>query len=314
MAEQVVKRILRIGTRGSKLALWQAEHVASLLRAGAPEIDVEIVQIRTSGDIDRTSPLAAIGGTGAFTKEIERALLDRTADVAVHSLKDLPTFVVPELTLAAVPLREDVSDALVAPRRRSFEALPQGARIGTSSLRRSAILQHKRPDLRIEPIRGNVETRLNLALDGKLDAVVLAYAGLSRLGLARFVDEKLEPPEFLPAVGQGALGIECRADDEATKAILSQLIDRSSFDSVIAERRLLAELEGGCLIPLAAWGRRAGEGVLALDAALYSRDGRERIAASAEGPTADPDALGLRVAQSLREQGAESIVKAWRDA
>ena len=314
MIEQEARRVLRIGTRGSKLALWQAEHVAALLRAAAPAVDVEIVQIRTSGDIDRTSPLAAIGGTGAFTKEIERALLDRTADIAVHSLKDLPTFVVPELTLAAVPVREDVSDALVAPRHRSFKALPQGARIGTSSLRRSAILQNMRSDLRIEPIRGNVETRLKLALDGTLDAVVLAYAGLSRLGLASFVDEKLEPPEFLPAVGQGALGIECRDDDESTKAVLNQLIDRSSFDSVIAERRLLAELEGGCLIPLAAWGRRTGDGVLALNAALYSRDGRERIDANASGPTSDPAGLGLRTAQSLRDQGAESIIKAWRNA
>ncbi len=314
MIEQEARRVLRIGTRGSKLALWQAEHVAALLRAAAPAVDVEIVQIRTSGDIDRTSPLAAIGGTGAFTKEIERALLDRTADIAVHSLKDLPTLVVPELTLAAVPVREDVSDALVAPRHRSFKALPQGARIGTSSLRRSAILQNMRSDLRIEPIRGNVETRLKLALDGTLDAVVLAYAGLSRLGLASFVDEKLEPPEFLPAVGQGALGIECRDDDESTKAVLNQLIDRSSFDSVIAERRLLAELEGGCLIPLAAWGRRTGDGVLALNAALYSRDGRERIDANASGPTSDPAGLGLRTAQSLRDQGAESIIKAWRNA
>lgn len=314
MIEHKLKKALRIGTRGSKLALWQAEHVAALLRAAEPGIEVEIVQIRTSGDIDRTTPLAAIGGTGAFTKEIERALIDRTADIAVHSLKDLPTFVVPGLTLAAVPEREDVSDALVAPRHRSFQALPQGARIGTSSLRRSAILQNRRPDLRIESIRGNVETRLKFALDGALDAVVLAYAGLSRLGLASFVDEKLEPPQFLPAVGQGALGIECRDDDESTKAVLNRLIDRSSFDSVIAERRLLAELEGGCLIPLAAWGRREGEGVLALDAALYSRDGRERIDASSIGPTTDPNGLGLRVAQSLRDQGAESIIKAWRNA
>src|SRR5438270_5447089 len=236
-------RTVRIGTRGSHLARWQAEWVADRLRALHLGLAVELVEIKTQGDRDRNSPLAAIGGTGLFTKEIQRAVLDGSVDVAVHSLKDLPTQGPEELTLAAVPPREDVADALIAPVYRTLEALPQGARVGTSSLRRRAQLLHVRPDLSVETIRGNVETRLNQALTGKFDAVVLAWAGLHRLGLHEHVTQRLAPPFFLPAVGQGALGIECRIDDRITADFLRPLDDPAAHRAVLAERRALAELE-----------------------------------------------------------------------
>ena len=192
---------IRIGTRGSRLARWQAEWVAQQLRGLSPERNVELVEIKTHGDRDRNSPLAAIGGVGLFTKEIQRAVRDGSVDVAVHSLKDLPTQATPELVLAAVPAREDVADALIAPAYQTIEGLRQGARVGTSSPRRRAQLLYFRPDLQVVSLRGNVETRLNQALDGTLDAVVLAWAGLHRLGLEHHVTQRLDPLEFLPAVG-----------------------------------------------------------------------------------------------------------------
>ncbi|WP_165227100.1 hydroxymethylbilane synthase [Aquisphaera insulae] len=299
---------LRIGTRGSRLARWQAEWVTNALRAHHPGLSVEIIEIRTLGDRDRNSPLAAIGGTGVFTKEIQRAVLDGSVDVAVHSLKDLPTLGPAELTLAAVPPREEVADALIAPAHRTLEGLPAGARVGTGSLRRRAQLLHLRPDLEVVTIRGNVETRLRQALDGALDAVVLAWAGLHRLGLHGHVTDRLAPPRFLPAVGQGALGIECRADDERTRSRLAGLDHPPSHRAVVAERAALAELEGGCLIPMAAWARDA-DGGLALDASVLDADGRRAVHAADAGPIDDPRGLGLRVASLLRAQGAEELLR-----
>jgi len=304
---------IRIGTRGSRLARWQAEWVAAALRERRPGLEVELVEIKTQGDRDRNSPLAAIGGTGLFTKEIQRALLDGSADVAVHSLKDLPTQGPEELTLGAVPGREDVADALIAPAHRTLEALPAGARVGTGSLRRRAQILHARPDLAVSPVRGNVETRLNLALGGELDAVVLAWAGLHRLGLHDRVTQRLEPPAVLPAVGQGALGIECRRDDAPTRALLALLDDPDAHRAVVAERAALAELEGGCMIPMAAWGRPSADGSrLLLDAAVFDPDGRTRVAAGLDAAPDDADALGRRVAQALRDQGAVAILDAFR--
>lgn len=305
---------IRIGTRGSRLARWQADWVADRLRACHPGLTVELVEIKTQGDRDRVSSLAAIGGTGLFTKEIQRALLDRAVDVAVHSLKDLPTLGPEELVLAAVPPREDVADALIAPVHRNLGALPAGARVGTGSLRRRAQLLHLRADLEVVTLRGNVETRLNQALAGKLDAVVLAWAGLHRLGLERHVTERLEPPRFLPAVGQGALGIECRRDDTTVRDLLRPLDDPATRRAVLAERRALAELEGGCMIPMAAWARDlAGEGnkpgQLALDAAVFDPDGHACVTAALSGPPSAPDGLGLRVAQALRARGAEPLLR-----
>lgn len=301
-------RVVRIGTRGSQLARWQSEWVAARLRELHPGLEVVLVEIKTQGDRDRNSPLAAIGGIGLFTKEIQRALLDSTVEIAVHSLKDLPTQGADELVLGAVPPREDAADALIAPVHRSLDALPAGASIGTGSLRRRAQLLHARPDLNVVGIRGNVETRLNQALSGALDGVILAEAGLRRLGLDGHVTERLGPPRFLPAVGQGALGIECRADDAVTRALLAPLDDPSTRAAVLAERRTLAELEGGCMIPLAAWGRDTADGLLSLDVAVFDPDGLERVFASATGPRDDPDALGRRVARELRDQGAERLL------
>ena len=300
---------IRIGTRGSHLARWQSGWVADRLREAHPGLAVELVEIRTQGDRDRDSPLAAIGGAGLFTKEIQRALADGRVEVAVHSLKDLPTKGLDGLTLGAVPAREDVADALIAPGGRTLAGLPAGARVGTGALRRRAQLLYARPDLVVVGVRGNVETRLNKALRGDLDGVVLAEAGLRRLGLDGHVTERLGPPGFLPAVGQGALGIECRLDDPATRALLASLDDPATHRAVVAERRVLADLEGGCMIPLAAYARdEADGGGLRLDAFVLDVDGRERVEASATGPLDDPDGLGRRVAATLLGLGAGRLL------
>lgn len=308
---------VRIGTRGSALARWQSEWVADRLRASHPGVSVELVEIRTRGDRDRNSPLSQIaGGTGLFTKEIQRALLARQVEVAVHSLKDLPTQSPDGLTLGAVPEREDPADALIAPRHRTLEALPPGATVGTGSLRRKAMLRHSRPDLEVVDIRGNVETRLAKATSGELDAVVLAASGLHRLGLLDRATQRLGPPTFLPAVGQGALGIECRRDDPETIALLAPLDHPPTRRAVLAERACLAALEGGCMVPLAAWGRDldeaegegTGDGLLALDVSVFDPDGRERLDGSRTGPRADPESLGLLVAEGLRAAGADRLL------
>jgi hydroxymethylbilane synthase len=302
---------VRIGTRGSPLARWQSEWVAGRLRTLHPGLVVELVEIKTQGDRDRNTPLAAIGGQGLFTKEIQRALLDAAVEIAVHSLKDLPTKGPESLVLGAVPLREEMADALIAPTHRTLDALPSGATVGTGSLRRQAQVLFARPDLKVVGIRGNVETRLSQALAGTLDAVVLAEAGLRRLALERYVTERLGPPRFLPAVGQGALGIECRADDATTRALLAPLDDPDTRRAVIAERRALAELEGGCMIPMAAWGRPSADG-LALDAEVFDPQGRQRVFAALVGSPDDPDDLGYRVAESLRQQGADRLLERFR--
>jgi hydroxymethylbilane synthase len=314
--DRIMERIIRIGTRGSRLARWQAEWVAERLRAFHPGLEVELVEIRTQGDRDRNSPLAAIGGVGLFTKEIQRAVLDEMVDLAVHSLKDLPTQGPADLILAAIPAREEVADALIAPAHQTLDALPQGARVGTSSPRRRAQLLFRRPDLEVVTLRGNVETRLNQALEGRLDAVVLALAGLKRLGLARHVTQRLEPPEFLPAVGQGALGIECRRADQDVLTLLQPLDDPATHRAVRAERTVLAELEGGCIIPLAAWARDIKEeddasstSMLALDAVVLEPDGKARVAVALRGLSDRPEELGRLAAKGLRDQGADGFLK-----
>jgi hydroxymethylbilane synthase len=307
---------LRIGTRSSNLARWQAEWVANRLRSHHPGLNVELIEIRTQGDRDRNSPLAAIGGTGLFTKEIQRAVIDRKVDVAVHSLKDLPTQNPAELILAAVPRREDVADALIAPVHQTLQALPAGSRIGTSSLRRRAQLLYLRPDIEVTTIRGNVESRLNQALGGKLDAVILASAGLHRLSLHNHITQRLAPLDFLPAVGQGALGVECHVEDKITHSLLLPLDDAPTRRAILAERTALAELEGGCLVPVAAWARDievnvdlGNPGELALDAAVFDPDGRDRIAVALTGSREDPRELGVRVARALCAQGAKPLLE-----
>jgi hydroxymethylbilane synthase len=278
-------------------------------------LTVELVEIKTLGDRDQNSPLAQIGGLGLFTKEIQRALVESSIDLAVHSLKDLPTQQPEELILAAVPEREDPADALVAPTCRTLEALPRGARIGTGSPRRRAQLLFLRPDLDVVAVRGNIDTRLNYALRGELDGVVLASAGLSRLGLEHHITQRLEPPNFLPAVGQGALGLECRRNDTVVKHVVESLNHDASYHAVFAERAVLNSLQGGCTLPLAAWARdldglgsESGDRSLAIDAGVFALDGSQRVAVSLQGPRSEPEALGRRAALALIDQGASSLL------
>jgi hydroxymethylbilane synthase len=298
---------LRIGTRGSRLALWQANYVADRLRAvpGAPP--VELVVIQTAGDQVRDVPLAQIGGDGVFTKEIQRALLAGQVDVAVHSLKDLPTTAAPGLRLAAVPPRGPAGDVFVSNRHRSFADLPAGAAVATGSLRRRAQVLHRRPDLRLVPIRGNVETRLRKLADEDLDALILAQAGLERLGLGSAVTEILDAAWMLPAVGQGALGLECRADDAAVLRILAQLDDPATHLAVRAERSLLRSLGGGCQVPIGAAGV-VRDGVLTLRGAVLRPDGRRRVDGQTAGPADDAEDLGRKLAEDLLGRGAAELL------
>jgi hydroxymethylbilane synthase len=296
---------LRLGTRGSRLALWQASYVAELLR---PWCATEIVEIETAGDQVRDVPLAQIGGQGVFTKEIQRAVLDGRVSVAVHSLKDLPTEPVEVLLLAAVPPRGASGDVLIAPGHRSLDRLPAGAVVATSSLRRSAQIQHRRPDLRIVPVRGNVETRLRKLDAGEFDALVLAEAGLERLGLGGRITEHLDPSWMLPAVGQGALGLECRADAAQERELLGRINDAPTHQAVLAERALLRTLQGGCQVPLGASGQ-VQTGSLTLRAAVLDPQGRRRIEASFSGPAENAEELGRQLALELLSQGAANLLK-----
>jgi hydroxymethylbilane synthase len=302
-------RTLRIGTRASKLARWQSDWVAEQLRMRG--VAVEIVEITTSGDVQQVGPVAAIGGVGVFTKEIQAALLAGDVDLAVHSLKDLPTQQAAGLTLAATPPRENPADALIAANGSTLEILPRGSRIGTGSQRRRAQLLALRPDLVMLDIRGNVDTRLRKLEEGQFDAIVLAAAGLMRLGWADRITEMLAPPRVLPAPGQGSLAIECRADDADAFSALIALNDAPTRAAVVAERTLLAVLEGGCSAPVAAWGRIA-EGELRLDGLVASLDGRQVLRASGASQLADATALGARIANKLLQQGAAAIVGAAR--
>jgi hydroxymethylbilane synthase len=314
-------RPLRIGTRASKLARWQSDWVAAeLTKLGA---QVEIVEITTRGDVEQLGPVADIGTQGVFTKEIQAAVLNGEVDVAVHSLKDLPTEQVGGLTLAATPPRENVADALISFWGFSLAELPIGANVGTGSLRRRAQLLHLRPDLKIHNIRGNVDTRIRkLFLRGPdefpLDAIILAAAGLTRLGLASRITEYLEPPRMLPAPGQGSLALECRVDDAATHAIVAKLNDPSTRLGIIAERAVLAALHGGCSAPIAAWGRVEGD-FLRVDGLVASLDGREVLRSSivVDLPSAGAgdayiaaEQAGLDAAEELRALGAEPIILA----
>ncbi len=298
---------LRIGTRGSPLALWQARHVAELLRPLAAPRAVELVEIETAGDRIRDVALTQIGGDGVFTKEIQRALLAGTVEVAVHSLKDLPTTFVAGLTLAAVPARGPSGDVLVSHRHRRFDDLPPGAVVGTSSLRRRSQALYRRPDLTLVNLRGNVETRLRKLDEQNLDAIVLAEAGLRRLGLSSAITEVLDPAWMLPAVGQGALGLECRADDAVTVGLLDRLNDAPTRQAVLAERALLRGLGGGCLVPIGASARVEGDRLM-LRGAVLTPDGRQRVTAEKDGPAAEPEELGQQLADILLACGARELL------
>jgi hydroxymethylbilane synthase len=311
-------RPLRIGTRGSKLARWQSDWVAAELRKHG--VEVEIVEIATQGDVQQ-GPIATLDIQGVFTKEIQAAVLIGQVDVAVHSLKDLPTQQVPGLWLAATPPREDPSDALVTNVATSLDSLPNGARVGTGSLRRRAQLLHLRPDLQVSGIRGNVDTRLRKLDEGEYDAIVLAAAGLRRLGWEHRIKELLKPPRVLPAPGQGSLGIECREEDSATLQLLyRELNDRSTRFAVVAERAVLAALHGGCSAPIAAWGRMDGNDV-AIDALVADIDGRRVLRASASANIvgtpentvkSQVELLARQVADDLLSQGAADLIETAR--
>ena len=301
MSSENVK--LRLGTRASALARWQANWVAARLQERG--IGVELVPIVTQGDV-KSGPLGQIGGQGLFTKELQRALLDERIDLAVHSLKDLPTEEVVGLAIAAVPERESTADVLISSRANSIESLPPAARIGTGSLRRKAQLLHLRPDLVIEDIRGNVETRLRKLDEGQYDAIVLAEAGLRRLGFSERIAALISSPQMLPAIGQGALGIESRSADEPVRAVLAALDHPPSHHAVLAERTLLSRLRAGCLAPVGAWARYEHDRLL-LDAVVLSPDGAKRLTAS-DSSSDDPIALGERVAQLLLAQGAADLI------
>jgi hydroxymethylbilane synthase len=300
---------LRIATRGSKLARWQADWVADRLRSYGHA--VKIIEIKTHGDLDQSSPIGDIGSPGVFTKEIQRAILSGDADIAVHSLKDLPTDPVPGLLLAAVPERESAADVLVSPIASELDDLPKGACIGTSSLRRQAQLLHARPDLEVMPIRGNVDTRLRKLDEGRFDALVLAEAGLKRLGFANRISHVLPLDVMLPAVGQGALGIECRDDDASTRAALAALDDSVTHAAVLAERALLAHLRGGCLAPIGAIGRATGNQI-ELSAVVLSQEGIQRLHESSSDSIANAELLGRTVADALLSRGAAELIAANR--
>jgi hydroxymethylbilane synthase len=298
---------LRIGTRGSPLALWQAHYVADRLRPLAAPRPVELVEIETAGDRIRDVALSQIGGEGVFTKEIQRALLAGTVDVAVHSLKDLPTQPVTGLVLAAVPPRGPTGDAFVSRRHARFDDLPSQATVATSSLRRRSQALHRRPDLNLVSIRGNVETRLRKLDEQNLDGLILAQAGLERLALAGVITEILDPQWMLPAVGQGALGLECRTDDPTTLALLAPLNDFPTRQAVLAERALLRGLGGGCLVPIGAAGV-VRDDRLSLRGAVLSPDGMHRVADEIAGLAAEAEMLGRRLAEVLLARGADALL------
>ena len=300
---------LRIGTRASPLALWQANHIADCLRPLAGSRPVELLLIETTGDVVRDRALSQIGGDGLFTKEIQLALLAGSVDVAVHSLKDLPTTHVEGLTLAAVPPRGPTGDVFVSRRYPSFDALPPDALVATSSVRRRAQVLHRRPDLKLVNIRGNVGTRLQKLADDDLDATILAEAGLLRLGFTDRMTEILDPSWMLPAVGQGALGLECRAADAETLALLVRLSDPATYHAVLAERALLRGLGGGCQVPIGAHAVVAGE-TLKIRGVVLPPDGTQRVADDASGSVSEAEVLGKQLAGLLLAKGARELLEA----
>jgi hydroxymethylbilane synthase len=307
---RMVARI-RIGSRGSRLALIQVDLVRSALVRAHPDLGapgaIEIVVIRTTGDQVQDRRLSEIGGKGLFTKEIETALLDGRIDLGVHSMKDVETVIDDRLTIASMLPRADPRDALIAPRDRALSALPQGAVVGTTSLRRQAQLLRLRPDLKIVTFRGNVETRLRKLTDGDADATLLAVAGLDRLAMSEVITELLTPDIMLPAVGQGAVGMECRREDSGTLALLAPLNDPVTWTCVTAERALLAALDGSCRTPIAAHGTIDGAGRLHLQARLARPDGAKLWETVRAGLPSDGERLGRDAGAELRRQADSDL-------
>lgn len=299
---------LKIGTRGSQLALWQAHWVRDQLIRQHPGLDVEIHTIKTTGDKILDVPLAKVGGKGLFVKEIEEALLDNKVDLAVHSMKDVPTELPNDLGIVAVSRREDPRDAVLGRNSIPILELPEGARIGTSSLRRQAQLFAARSDFAIEPLRGNINTRLRKLKEGIYDAIILAMAGVTRLGWEKEVTEVLEPDVMLPAIGQGALGIEARLGDTATRERISFINDEVTDSCIAAERAFLHRLEGGCQVPIAAYAVREGDEIV-LTGLVGSVDGKKVIRESDRGSAREAPALGSALASRILEAGGREILE-----
>jgi hydroxymethylbilane synthase len=299
---------VRIGTRGSRLALWQAEWVKGRIEQANPGLRVELRIIKTKGDKILDVPLARVGGKGLFVKEIEDQLLEREIDLAVHSMKDMPADIPGGLSIGAVPVRENPLDVLISRNGIRLEDLKPGAIVGTSSLRRSAQLLHLRPDLVIQPLRGNLDTRIRKLAEGGLDAIVVAAAGVIRLGMAECIHQVLEPDQMLPAVGQGALCVEIRLNDSRAAEILSSLDDSATRSAVAAERAFLRRLEGGCQVPIAAHARIEGE-VLHMDGLVSSVDGKQVLRETASGAVSEAESIGAGLAGRLLSYGADQLLK-----
>jgi len=304
----VKRKKLVIGTRGSKLALWQANYIADCIRNEFPELEVSLSQILTTGDRILDVPLAKIGGKGLFTKELENAMLAEEIDLAVHSLKDMPTELPPGLVLAAITERANPGDALISPKYGTIDKLPQGAKVGTSSLRRKAQLLKHRPDLTISDLRGNLDTRLKKMETEGLDAILLAVSGLKRLGWEDVITQVLPNDICLPAVGQGALAIEARSSDQEVLDILSFLNHQETRWAVEAERSYLAEVEGGCQIPIGVYAHMQDD-VLELEAVILSVDGTRQIRQTISGIPAEGVQLGRTLAQAMLDCGGREILQ-----
>lgn len=299
---------IRIATRKSALALWQAEYVKERLEHFHPELNVELVPMVTKGDVILDTPLAKVGGKGLFVKELEVAMLEKRADIAVHSMKDVPVEFPEGLGLEVICPREDPRDAFVSNTIKSLDELPQGAIVGTSSLRRQCQLKAMRPDLDIRDLRGNVNTRLAKLDAGEYDAIILAAAGLIRLEMPDRIAQFIEPEVLLPANGQGAVGIECRTDDDTVKALLAPLACQTTKVRVLAERAMNRKLEGGCQVPIGSYATIENDTVY-LRGLVGAIDGSKIISDDISGSVNEAENLGVRLAESLLSQGADSILK-----
>ena len=304
----MLEKTLKIATRQSPLALWQAKYVKDCLQQLYPDLIVELVPMVTKGDVILDSPLAKIGGKGLFVKELENALLNKEADIAVHSMKDVPMQFPEGLGLAVICKREDPRDAFVSNSYRTFDELPQSAVVGTSSLRRQCQLKALRPDLDIRSLRGNVGTRLSKLDNGDYDAIILASAGLIRLGLADRIASFIEVEQSLPAAGQGAVGIECRTDDVQVKQLLAPLADAETTCCVLAERAMNNHLQGGCQVPIGGYAVLQ-QGQLYLRALVGNVDGSQIIRAEGKSAVKNADVLGVQIAEQLLAQGADKILQ-----
>ena len=302
----MTSRKLVIGSRGSKLALWQSEHIAASLESHF-DLDIEIKKIKTQGDIILDTPLAKIGGKGLFVKEIETALSEGKIDLAVHSMKDVPTEFPKGLIIGAMTKRVDARDVLISKNNVSLKDLPQGAIVGTSSLRRQSQLLRARPDLKMKDVRGNLDTRLRKMKEGQFDAMILAAAGLDRLEVDDVITERISPEVMLSAVGQGSIGIEIRKDDKEVADYVSVLNDGPTFACITAERALLAQLEGGCQVPIGAFGKIEGD-ELVLKAIVAGLDGKMFFKDQLAGPPEEANAIGYKLAVRLSDAGADAIL------